>query len=185
MVIGTLLVALGVILFQHVGLLSGGTAGIAFLLHYVGGWSFGAVFFFINLPFYVLAWRHMGRSFTLRTAVAVALVSVFCDWLPKQFVVAMIDPWLAAVLGGILMGNGFLILFRHRASLGGLGALALIAQKKLGWRAGHVQMVFDALIVSSALLTVPIERVVMSIAAAIVLNLVIAINHRPGRYVAH
>jgi uncharacterized membrane-anchored protein YitT (DUF2179 family) len=82
------------------------------------------------------------------------------------------------------MGNGFLILFRHSASLGGLGILALIAQKKLGWRAGHVQMVFDALIVSSALLTVPLSRVVMSIIAVLVLNLVIATNHRPGRYVA-
>ncbi len=182
--IGTLLVALGVTLFQHAGLLSGGTAGIAFLLHYVGGWSFGVAYFVINLPFYWIAWKHMGRAFTLRTALSVGLVSILCDWLPHHLVLAMIDPWLAAVLGGVLMGNGFLILFRHSASLGGLGILALIAQRKLGWRAGHVQMAFDALIVSSALLTVPLDRVVMSIAAALVLNLVIATNHRPGRYVA-
>jgi uncharacterized membrane-anchored protein YitT (DUF2179 family) len=60
--IGTLLVALGVTLFQHAGLLSGGTAGIAFLLHYVGGWSFGVAYFVINLPFYWIAWKHMGNS---------------------------------------------------------------------------------------------------------------------------
>jgi len=67
---------------------------------------------------------------------------------------------------------------------GRAGNSGLIAQKKLGWRAGHVQMAFDALIVSSALLTVPLDRVVMSIIAVLVLNLVIATNHRPGRYVA-
>lgn len=184
LLIGTLLVALGVTLFQYAGLLSGGTAGIAFLIHYLGGWSFGVAFFVINLPFYWLAWRHMGRSFTLRTVTAVATVSVLCDWLPRLLTFATLDPWLGAVLGGVLMGNGFLILFRHQASLGGLGIVALAAQKNLGWRAGHVQLAFDAVIVTSALLSVPLQRVLMSIVAVVVLNIVIATNHRPGRYVA-
>lgn len=184
LLIGTLLVSLAVTLFQHAGLLSGGTAGIAFLAHYLGGWSFGLAYFVINLPFYWLAWRHMGRSFTLRTLAAVVLVAVMSDWLPRHLVLASLDAWLAALLGGVLMGNGFLVLFRHQASLGGLGILALLAQKKLGWRAGHVQMVMDAVIVCAALATVPLDRVALSIAAAVVLNLVIATNHRPGRYVA-
>lgn len=182
--IGTLLVSLAVTLFQHAGLLSGGTAGIAFLAHYLGGWSFGLAYFVINLPFYWLAWRHMGKSFTLRTLAAVVLVAVMSDWLPRHLVLASLDAWLAALLGGVLMGNGFLVLFRHHASLGGLGILALLAQKKKGWRAGHVQMAMDAAIVLAALATVPLDRVALSVAAAVVLNLVIATNHRPGRYVA-
>ncbi|MBL8286429.1 MAG: YitT family protein [Rubrivivax sp.] len=182
--IGTLLVALAVTLFKRAGLLSGGTAGIAFLAHYLGGWSFGVAYFVINLPFYWLAWRHMGRAFTLKTLAAVALVSWLSDWLPHHLAIASLDAWLAAVLGGILLGNGFLVLFRHQASLGGLGIVALLAQKRRGWRAGHVQLAFDALIVAAALLTVPLQRVALSIVAVVVLNLVIATNHRPGRYVA-
>lgn len=184
LLIGTLLVALGVTLFQFAGLVSGGTVGIAFLIHYLGVGSLGTVYFLINLPFYVLSWKYMGRAFTLRTAVAVAMVSVLCDWLPHKLAFARLDPWLAAVLGGVLMGNGFLILFRHKASLGGLGIVALIAQSKLHWRAGHVQMALDALIVSCALLAVPLERVALSIVAVVALNIVIATNHRPGRYIA-
>ncbi|HET7795261.1 MAG TPA: YitT family protein [Rhizobacter sp.] len=184
LLIGTLLVSLAVTLFKHAGLLSGGTAGIAFLMHYLGGWSFGVAYFVLNLPFYWLAWRHMGRSFTLRTLAAVVLVSVMSDWLPRHLALASLDAWLAAILGGVLMGNGFLVLFRHQASLGGLGILALIAQKKRGWRAGHVQMAMDSVIVCAALATVPLPRVALSIVAAVVLNLVIATNHRPGRYVA-
>jgi len=184
LLIGTLLVSLAVTLFQHAGLLSGGTAGIAFLAHYLGGWSFGLAYFVINLPFYWLAWRYMGRAFTLRTLAAVVLVAVMSDWLPRHLVLASLDAWLAALLGGVLMGNGFLVLFRHHASLGGLGILALLAQKKRGWRAGHVQMAMDAVIVCAALATVPLDRVALSVAAAVVLNLVIATNHRPGRYVA-
>lgn len=184
LLIGTLLVALAVTLFKHAGLLSGGTAGIAFLMHYLGGWSFGLAYFVINLPFYWVAWRHMGRKFTLRTIAAVVLVAFLSDWLPQHLVLASLDAWVAAILGGVLMGNGFLVLFRHHASLGGLGILALLAQKKRGWRAGHVQMAMDAVIVIAAVATVPLQRVALSVVAAVVLNLVLATNHRPGRYVA-
>lgn len=185
LLIGTLLVALAVTMFKQAGLLSGGTAGIAFLLHYLGLGTFGGVYFVINLPFYWLSWRFMGWPFTLKTFVAVLLVSLMTDGLPQVLGFSQLEPWLAAVLGGVLMGNGFLILFRHQASLGGLGIVALMLQQKRGWRAGHVQMAIDALIVAAAVFTVPLERVALSIAAAVVLNLVIATNHRPGRYMAH
>ena len=45
LVIGTLFVALGLVLLRHVNLLTGGTAGIALVLHYATGWPFGALFF--------------------------------------------------------------------------------------------------------------------------------------------
>lgn len=184
LLIGTLLVALAVAMFKHAGLLTGGTAGLAFLAHYLGGWPFGLVYFVLNLPFYWIAWRHMGRAFTLKTLAAVALVSVLSDALPTHLAFSRLDPWLAAVLGGVLMGNGFLVLFRHHASLGGVGILALLLQKTRGWRAGYVQMAVDAAIVVAAFVTVPWPRVAMSVLGAVVLNLVIATNHRPGRYVA-
>jgi uncharacterized membrane-anchored protein YitT (DUF2179 family) len=55
LVTGTLFVALGVTLFKQAGMVTGGTAGIAFVAHYAVGWPFGLVFFVINLPFYGLA----------------------------------------------------------------------------------------------------------------------------------
>ena len=73
----TLFVALGVNMYAHAGLLTGGTAGLAFLVHYATGWRFGVVFFVINLPFVWFAIRTMGWRFTLKTFVAVALLSVF------------------------------------------------------------------------------------------------------------
>ena len=184
LLIGTLLVALAVAMFQHAGLLAGGVVGIAFLAHYLAGTSFGLVYFLVNLPFYVLAWRYMGRAFALKTFAAVTLLALMSDALARHLTFATLDPWLAAVLGGVLLGNGFLILFRHQASLGGFGILALVLQKTRGWRAGHVQMAFDALIVAAAIVAFPLQRVAVSVLAALVLNLVIATNHRPGRYIA-
>jgi uncharacterized membrane-anchored protein YitT (DUF2179 family) len=181
---GTLLIALAVLMYRHAGLLSGGTAGLAFLAHYASGWSFGALFFVINLPFYWLAWRHMGRAFTLKTLVAVLLLSLLTELLPRWLSFQTLQPLLAAVLGGMLMGTGFLILFRHRASLGGVGIIALVLQEQRGWRAGHVQMAIDAAIVAGAFVLVEPLRVLYSILGALALNMVLAINHRPGRYIA-
>lgn len=82
------------------------------------------------------------------------------------------------------MGMGFLVLFRHRCSLGGVGIMALYLQDRFGWRAGKVQMAVDCCIVLAALVTVEPLRVLWSVIGAVALNLVLAMNHRPGRYMA-
>jgi len=179
---GALFVALGVTMFSAAGLLAGGTAGIAFLIHYATGWRFGAVFFVINLPFYALALRTMGAAFTLKTFCAVAALSLFTELLPLVLRFESLQPLFAGVMGGFLIGAGLLMLFRHKASLGGLNVLALHLQERRGWRAGTVQMAIDCLIVLSALALVEPWLIAVSIVGAVALNLVVAVNHRPGRY---
>ena len=181
---GVLLISVGVAFFTSAGLLTGGTAGLAFLLHYATGVGFGKIFFVLNLPFYWLALRKLGRAFTLKTFAAVLLLSVLTE-LQSQFLqFAQIQPLYAAIAGGLITGTGFLLLFRHRCSLGGVGILALYLQDRYGWRAGKVQMAVDCCIVLLALWTVEPLRVAWSIAGAVALNLVLAMNHRPGRYMA-
>jgi len=106
LVTGTLFVALGLQLFRQAGLMTGGTAGIALATHYAAGWHFGVVFFVINLPFYWLAWRRMGRRFTVKTFVAVALLSVLSEQLPRLLVIGQVQPLFAAIAGGLLVGAG-------------------------------------------------------------------------------
>ncbi|PND37166.1 hypothetical protein C1O66_06200 [Paucibacter aquatile] len=182
-VTGTLFVALGVALFKQAGMLTGGTVGIAFLLHYASGLPFGALFFCINLPFYWLAYRRMGLPFTLRTIAAVSLMALLAEVLPHWLKFAELNIWFAAITGGLLIGAGMLILFRHRASLGGLNVLVLYLQEKRGWRAGYVQAGLDGLILLSALAFVAPERVGLSLVGMVAINAALAINHRPGRYV--
>lgn len=179
-----LLIGLGVLLFQRGGMVTGGTVGLAFLLHYATGWAFGALLFAINLPFYLLAWRTLGRRFALRTFGTVAALSVVTEVQPRLIHIDALHPVYAAIVGGLLAGAGFLMLFRHRSSLGGIGILALALQERRGWRAGHVQLAFDACVVLGALFTVEPMRVVHSLIGALAMNLTIAVNHRPGRYVA-
>lgn len=182
MLLGTAMVALGITLYSQAGLLTGGTVGLAFLLKYWLGWSFGLVFFALNLPFYALALWRMGLSFTLRTFCAVALVSLLAELTPQWIRFAHLNPLYAALFGGFAMGLGLLMLFRHKASLGGVNILALYLQERFDLRAGKVQMGIDVLIVLGAALIVPLDKVALSILGAVALNMVLAINHRAGRY---
>lgn len=179
---GVLLISIGIAFFRSAGLMTGGTAGLAFLAHYGFNVGFGTAFFVINLPFYWLAWRKLGTAFTLKTFCAVLLLSLLTDLQPHFLSFEGIHPLYAAIAGGTVTGSGFLALFRHRASLGGLGTLVLWLQDRFGWRAGKVQMALDCGIVLLALTVVEPTRVAWSVVAAVAMNLVLAVNHKPGRY---
>lgn len=181
---GASMAAFGIVILTHLGLVTGQTAGLAVLISYVTGWGFGPVFFAINLPFYLLGYLRMGLAFTIKTFLAVGLLSALSLWLPGQVSFASLTPWVGAVLFGFLSGSALLALFRHGASLGGIGIVALMLQDRLGWRAGWVQLGFDALLFAVAFLVIEAKLVLVSFLGALVVNLVIAINHRRDRYVA-
>ena len=181
---GTLFVSLGVLMFGQIGLLTGGTAGIAFLVHYATGWNFGLLFFLINLPFYTLALQRMGRRFTVKTFAAVALLAALTNLLPLWVHFDFLNPAFTAIMGGLLMGAGMLMLFRHRASLGGFNVLVLYLQERFGWRAGLLQMALDCSIVLAAFAVTDWHHIALSVLGAVTLNQTLATNHCAGRYIA-
>ena len=182
--LGVFLCALSLQFLTHAGLITGQTAGIAVIISYMTGWSFGVVFFVINLPFYVLAWMRLGPQFTAKSLISVTALSALTLILPDQISFAQLSTPMAAITFGALTGVGLLVIFRHNGSLGGLGVVALLVQDKTGFRAGYVQLCADALIFGVALFLFPFMVVVWSLLGAVVLNLIIAINHRRDRYIA-
>ena len=179
---GAFTVSLGLFLLNTSAAVTGGTAGLALLLSYLGPVPFSLLFLGVNMPFFALAVWKKGWDFTLRTIAAVLLVSALSYLHPRALGGLDPDPLYAALAGNMLAGVGLLILFRHKASLGGFNILALILQERLGWRAGYVQMVLDTTIILAAFAVVPPSAVLLSAVGAVLLNLVLALNHRPGRY---
>lgn len=177
-----LFVAFGIFLFQSQGLMVGGAAGLALLGTHIVTVPFGVLFFVINVPFYYLAWRHISKRFMLNTFISVSTVSVLSEWMPGLIDLSSIDPVFAAVFGGILIGMGMLIMFRHSSSLGGLGILAFYLQQRFQIRAGSFQLAVDTLILSLSFVFLEAYLVLISILAAFSLNMVISLNHRPERY---
>jgi uncharacterized membrane-anchored protein YitT (DUF2179 family) len=182
--LGIFMCALGVQVLTHVGLITGQTAGIAVILSYLTGFPFGPIFFLINIPFYAVAWFRMGPAFTVKSLISVTLLSLATMVLPQWFSIGHLTTPLGAVMAGCLTGIGLLAMFRHNGSLGGLGVVALLLQDKLGYRAGYVQLCADAVIFTVALFLFPFTTVAWSVLGALVLNMIIAINHRRDRYIA-
>ena len=181
---GATLSALGALFLATAGLLTGGTAGVAFLIAYLTGYSFGLIFFVVNFPFYYFAWRQFGFAFCLKTFAGVGLVSVLSEVFTRLIVFETLDPLMAGLLAGLLIGSAMLVLFRHRASLGGFGILALYVQDRFGFKAGYVQLGLDLLVLIASFFVVSPYVILCSIAGAIVMNMILAINHRNDRYIA-
>ena len=181
---GAGMAAFGILILTHLGLVTGQTAGLAVLISYATGWGFGPVFFAINLPFYWLGYRRMGLAFTLKTFAAVGLMSGLTMVMPGWIDFADLNPVFGAILFGAVSGSALLALFRHGASLGGVGIVALVLQDRTGFRAGWTQLLFDAVLFALALLLRDATTVAYSFLGALVVNLVIAINHRRDRYIA-
>ncbi len=98
----------------------------------------------VNLPFYWLGYRRLGLGFMLKSFIAVAAMSVLVTILPPALQFGHVHPAVGALLVGFLTGSALLALFRHGASLGGIGIVALYLQDATGFRAGWTQLIFDA-----------------------------------------
>ncbi|SMO48681.1 YitT family protein [Paracoccus laeviglucosivorans] len=181
---GSFMASVGVLLLTHLGFVTGQTAGLAILISYATGWGFGPVFFVVNLPFYWLGYKRLGLRFVVKSFIAVALLSLLVGWLPAFLQFGAVHPAVGAVLIGCMTGSALLALFRHGASLGGIGIVALYLQDATGFRAGWTQLIFDACLFAVALSLRDWQAVAWSALGALVLNLVIAINHRRDRYIA-
>ena len=182
--VGATLVALSIQFLRASELITGQIAGLALITSYASGWSFGVIFFLMNLPFYFFGLRQLGWRFILKTGAAVAVMSVIADTLPLVLTINDLHPALGAALFGLLSGVGLLSLFRHGATLGGVGIVALLLQDKKDIPAGYTQLTFDLFVFVIALFLFSWQAVAWSVLGAVILNIIIATNHRRDRYIA-
>jgi len=175
---GCFLAALGLFFLQSSNLLVGGTAGIAALSNKAIPLTLGTWFFLVNAPFFIIALKQMGKSFTVKSMIGIVLVSLITDALALMINIETIPMWLASFIGGGLIGIGLLILFRHNTSLGGVNILALYIEKKYGIHSGKVILSTDMLVVILALQFYPIEQIAYSMIGFFVLTSVIGRYHK-------
>ncbi len=184
MIIGTFMIGFALLLMQSSHTLTGGTAGLALLVHYVTDIRFGVLFFLFNLPFYYLAYKQLGMAMVIKTFIAVGLLSLMTELHPMFINIGEVQPLYGTILANVFFGVGFLILFRHRASLGGFNLFALFMQERYHIPAGKVQMAMDVSVLIASFAFVNWQLLLISILGAVILNMIIATNHRTDRYVA-
>lgn len=182
LIAGIVLPSTGVFILSEGGLVTGGTAGLALLVGYTGAVPFGVAFALINLPFFVLAWMTRGPRFTVLSGLCIVGVATLPSFGPAVLGALTPHPIAALLIGNLLAGVGILILFRHGASLGGFNVVALLIQDQFGIRAGWVLLGIDSVVILASLAVGSVPTVIASAAGAVVLNAVLAFNHRPDRY---
>jgi len=181
--VGVLLVSFGVFLFQESGIVLGGVAGVSLVASYFTGWQFGILFFVINLPFYFFGIGTLGWAYMVKTFCAVLGLSLIVPLLPSYIEIGFVHPGLSSIFGGTMIGLGLLALFRHGAGLGGFNIFVNWLQTRKGLRAGYVQLAMDSVVLASSIWVVSLPQMLWSIVGAIVFNMILGVNHKPGRYV--
>lgn len=90
----------------------------------------GVLYFFANIPLFLLAFRTLGRTFCLKAGICTVSNSVFLALIPSPAVPIIPDPLTSCMIGGILVGFAAGLVLTCGCSTGGLDILGLYLSKK-------------------------------------------------------
>ncbi len=165
---GGIIYSVAVLLFLTENEISpGGLTGIATILNYLFSLPIGTVVFILNIPLLAAGFIKFGGVFIAKTAVATAVMSLMLDisglFMPKM----KIDPILAALFGGLLMGLGISLFMLRGATTGGTDIIAKLINRKFPHlTVGRLMLAADAAVVGlSALVYKNIESALYAVIA--------------------
>ena len=142
--------------------IDGGVTGISMLLSDLLRWHLSVLILVINLPFIALGYRHIGRKFAIKSALAIAGLAV-CLAVVK-FPDVTPDKLLTAVFGGFFIGAGIGLAIRGGAVLDGTEIAALLVSKSSNLlKVGDVILILNVFIFSAAAFFLGIESALYSI----------------------
>lgn len=133
----------------------GGVTGIAQIINtYIPVLPVGVMVIVFNAPLFLLGWKLLGGHLLVSSLYAMAASSLFIDlfhyYVPE---VPTMEPMLAAVFGGILLGAGLGLVFSQGATTGGTDLMARLLKLKLAWLpVGKLLLGIDLVVVLTAAL---------------------------------
>ncbi len=157
-IIGCLIYVIGLNLFLvPIGLYTTGLMGFAQILATVVSQLFdtsnftGEIYFLLNIPIILLGWFKVGKKFTMRTFLAVILISVFQIIVPND-IELVTDPLLATITSGVFIGTGIGITLKNGSSTGGTDIIALYISLFKGKSFGLYNLLLNIVVILGALL---------------------------------
>ncbi|MDR7073115.1 uncharacterized membrane-anchored protein YitT (DUF2179 family) [Fictibacillus barbaricus] len=164
-IIGSGLVALAFSVFLLPNqIASGGVSGISTILYGLFHWKPSYVQWALNIPLFFAGLFFLGRQFGAKTLVGTVVIPLFV-LIFEPWGAATQDPLLGAIFGGLGVGSGLGIVFRGKASTGGVDLLAQIIHKYIGMSLGTIIMFIDGTIVLTSALIFGIEQALYALIA--------------------
>ncbi|MFC3767918.1 YitT family protein [Paenibacillus sp. GCM10012303] len=130
-------------------IIDGGVVGISIISKYLTGLPLGLFLTLLNLPFLFIGYKSIGKTFALSTLYGVLVMSAGTTLLHPVEPLTM-DPLLAAVFGGIIVGIGVGLVIRAGGSLDGTEIVAILLYKRSPFSVGQIVMFFNFFILGSA-----------------------------------
>lgn len=135
-------------------LLDTGISGTAFLLDSITPLVMSFYLIVLNIPFYLLALKKLGKEFVVYSLFAIGVFSVFIfifrNVLPIDFTngspFAGEDMLLCALFGGLLSGLGSGFVIRFGGAIDGVEVMAVLFAKRLSLTVGTFVMCYNLLI---------------------------------------
>lgn len=126
--------------------IDGGVTGISLIAAEVSGISFSLLIVLINIPFLILAYSTIGKSFALRSFLAIAILAIGLHFI--EFPMITDDKLLIAGFGGFFLGLGIGLAIRGGAVLDGTEVLAVYISRKTSITIGDIILLFNVMIFS-------------------------------------
>jgi Uncharacterized conserved protein len=156
-------IALEIFLIPN-NVIDGGVTGISIILNHLTKIPLGAFIFILNIPFLIVGYKQIGKTFTLSTLYSVIILSIGVTILhPVESITQ--DILLASVFGGILLGIGVGLVIRNGGSLDGTEIVAVILDRRTSFSIGEIVMFFNLFILSSAGIVFGWDRAMYSLIA--------------------
>ena len=150
-ILGCVLYAAGFQFFLYPNsITSGGVVGTAMIINQLTGFPVGVMTILLNVPLFIVAWRHFGLDFLIGSLVGMGLSSVLVDLFAGFGIVATNDPMLAAVIGGVIKGAGLGIIYYVGATSGGIDIVVKILRRRLAsMNFGTIMLSLDTFIIAA------------------------------------
>lgn len=164
-ILGAIIMAVGLELFLVPNnILDGGIVGISIILSHLVGLPIGAFIFILNIPFFFIGYKQIGKTFALSTALGITVLSITTIYL--HHIAAFTDDLLlSTIFGGIVLGIGVGLVIRYGGSLDGTEILAILFNKNTPFSVGQIIMFFNLIIFSVAGFVFTWERAMYSVIA--------------------
>lgn len=154
----------------------GGITGIAQIINALLPWApIGTVAIILNIPLFLLGWRFLGGRMLLSSLFAMAAGGIFIDVLNSLYQFPPMDPFLASVFGGVLIGGSLGVILQQNATTGGTDLIARLLKLPFPWLpVSKLLLVVDLLVImSSALVFGSLSSALYGIVALYVTTLTI------------
>lgn len=143
------------------GLIDGGVTGISLLANKQTGISLSVLILIINIPFMLLAWKQIGKTFTIKSIICISILAIVLVVVPYPMVTD--DKVLIAVFGGFFLGAGIGLTIRGGAVIDGTEILAIFLSRKKNVSVGDFIMLFNIVIFGVAVYLYNVEMALYSI----------------------